>query len=217
MADLVTISQADLEKLSNPKPFLEEIGAKVKYMLADAKTMLVNSESSAKIATEKAQAAKMLVESLEKQRKIIVEPIKKHTTDIDRMFKGPRDDAQAVVKAYADKVSHYAIEETRKANEIAEQERKRLEKNYTAQAKRADTAGREAPTPPAIPEAAVPKQVVAGAKQREVWDFEVVDLGKVPAQFLEIKRGEILRALGAGYLEIPGIKAFKKILTSFAT
>ncbi len=217
MDDLATISQADLEKLSNPKPFLEEIEAKLKVMLADAKSMLVNSAASAKVATEKAQGAKMLEQSLEKQRKIIVEPLKKHTTNIDRMFKIPRDGAQAVVKTYGDKVSHFAIEETRKANEIAEQEKKRLEKNYAAQAKRADEAGRDAPTPPAIPEAVTPKQIVAGAKQREVWDFETVDLSKVPVQFLEIKRGDVLRALGAGYLDIPGIKAFKKTVTSFAT
>ena len=216
MAELATISQADLEKLSDPKPFLEEVGVKLKSMLAEAKSMLVNSDASAKIATEKGQAAKLVEQSLEKQRKIIVEPFKKHTTNVDRMFKVPRDGAQDVVKVYADKVSRYADEERRKSCEIAEQERKRLEKNYAAQAKRADDAGRDAPTPPAIPEAVTLKQVVTGAKQRMVWEYEVLKINDIPGKYLEVKHGKILQALADGEA-IPGIKAEKKTTTSFVT
>ncbi|KKN68493.1 hypothetical protein LCGC14_0451290 [marine sediment metagenome] len=215
MTDLAVVNQvADLEKLFKPKPILQELGSNVKVMLADAKGMTVNSEASGKLATERGQAAKALVDSLEIQRKEIVDPMTKHTRTINQMFKGPRDDAQATVDTLEEKVSYYTDQKNRKVEEVAAQERKRIGKNYGAQVKRAESSGHAAPPPPPMPEAT--KQTVEGSKQKSVWEYEVLEINRIPAKYLEVKHGKILQGLADGE-EIPGIKASKKTSTSFTT
>lgn len=44
----------------------------------------------------------------------------------------------------------------------------------------------------------------------EVWTWEVEDIAKVPAEYLEVKRGPVTAAVKAGARTIPGIRIFPK-------
>lgn len=45
---------------------------------------------------------------------------------------------------------------------------------------------------------------------RMVWDFNIIDITKVPAEFLEIKASKVLAAIKSGRRDISGVEIFQK-------
>ncbi len=199
--------------LTNPRPILEQFTGQLAAVAEKVKGLVIKSDGDAEDMAQLGAQAKSFRDSLETQRKAIVEPLKKHTTAIDRMFKGPKDASQIVIDTAAQKVGAHWTKKQAAAQAEADAENKRLEANYKRQANRAETAGKAAPPPPAKTEAAVSK-AVGGAQIRLVWTYVVVDKHLIPEEYLEVKDGAIKRALADGKV-IPGINASKKPSTSF--
>jgi len=202
--NLETVEQM---KVSDPKPFLQELTTQAKQYLADANALVVRTEDDASGATLKQEKAKQFVASLEKQRHAIVDDLKKKTKEIDAMFAEPRVVFENTGNVYGRKVGYFWSELKRVADEKAAKENKQLEVNYQKRVDRAVEAKREAPPPPPKVEVHVSKQVGV-ARIREGWEYEVVNIQMVPAKYLEVKHGDILRALAVGE-NVPGIIAKK--------
>lgn len=130
-------------------------------------------------------------------------------------------------------VTDYQAEERRKAQE---EERKRVEEARRIQAerdrleaeqRRKEEEARKAnlppppPTPPPAPVVVVappPAPKPAGLVEREVWDFEVLDVDALAAArrdlvTIDARRAEILREIRNGARAIPGLRIFSQLKT----
>lgn len=210
----LTVSLEGLKQVGDPGPILEEMTKSIRATVEKIRNMPANTEADAKAITVEAAVCRAARVSLEKQRKILVEPFKEHTKRLDKAFAIPRDEAIEGEKLGGAKVSAVSDRIRADAEKAAQIEAKKQEKNYAARVDRAKDSGRALPPPPAIPEAHV-SNAIGGAKQRTDWDFDVTDINAIPARFLEVKRGAILAALRAGDTLIPGIKAREITKTSF--
>lgn len=127
-----------------------------------------------------------------------------------------------IIKA---KIIKQVEKEENAAREAARAENARMEKLHERKVDRAEEAGRAAPPPPVKIEVAKTAPI-GGATVRRVWDFKVVNINAVPADLLEVKRGDVLRELsrmeGVGSIDalaseehpskvLPGLVAFKRV------
>lgn len=132
-------------------------------------------------------------------------------------------------------VTDYQAEERRKAQE---EERKRIEEARKVQAeldrlaaeqRRKEEEARKANLPPPPPPAPIPAPVVivpaapvapkpAGLVEKEVWDFELLDVDALAAArrdlvTIEARRADILREIRNGARSIPGLRIFSQLKT----
>lgn len=133
---------------------------------------------------------------------------------INGLFGNGKDIIKVARSGLKQKIAQRFMEKQEEARKAAKAEQERLDKNFKAQAKRAEVAGREAPPPPPQVEAVVTTKV-GTSNIRMVWDYEVLDISKVPAQYLEVVPALVKSALVESErqgmeLSIPGLRTFKK-------
>jgi len=176
---------------------------KANGLLMDIRSIRKEIQDTFKPLAEKAHAAHKAI--LEQQKRT----------------EAPLIEAEGILKiqirAYMDEVERLRREEERRLQEIA---RKEEEERRLAEALQAEAEGNieeakailEEPAYIPIPtvKADIPK--VDNRLFRKVWKFRVLDIRKVPIQYLkvdEIKVGQIVRAM-KGETNIPGIQVYEE-------
>jgi hypothetical protein len=142
-----------------------------------------------------------------------VEPFNQIVKRINALFNGGKDKIKVARSPLKGLIARRYQEKAAEAERLAQIERDRLAKNFKAQAARAEKSGREAPPPPPQVEAVVTKKV-GTATVSLVWSYAISNINAIPAQFLEVRDGEVKRELARLEREglptvIPGIKAEK--------
>jgi hypothetical protein len=177
---------------------------------------------------EKANGLLMDIRSIRKEIQDTFKPLaeKAHAAhkailEQQKRTEAPLIEAEGILKiqirAYMDEVERLRREEERRLQEIA---RKEEEERRLAEALQAEAEGNieeakailEEPAYIPIPtvKADIPK--VDNRLFRKVWKFRVLDIRKVPIQYLkvdEIKVGQIVRAM-KGETNIPGIQVYEE-------
>lgn len=166
-----------------------------------------DEEHAAKIAREIRGA----IQRAEKDRKKLVEPLKREAAEIDAAFREPRRkleeldgklrrrlaEAEAKRRQAVAEAERRAAEERRRAEAALqaaiEAPTRAAELVETERAREALAASKEASAAVRSVEAAAPK----GVHVRESWGFEVEDLSKVPRAFLVVDEAAV-RAWLAG-------------------
>lgn len=137
-----------------------------------------------------------------------------------------REAARKVQEAYEAEQRAIREEAARKAREaetklalgaagLNENEKSALERIITEETEAA-SAPIQVAVAPVIPE--VPKAVrteTGSAHQRMTWEFEIVDAGNIPREYLMIDEKAIRQAVKAGIRQIPGVRIFEQASTTF--
>lgn len=203
--------------------------------------MNANYETEARNELAKMPGAEIIVydqQSYEQAGEILrdIATVKK---EIKAKFAEPKEKAHEAHKAICDLEKELLAKVTERENEIrqkmtayyeaeqkriaAEQERKRIEAEKQMQiAAEAEAAGDTEKAEIAVALAAMEESTVtvapkaAGIAKREVWSAEVIDLDKIPREYL-IPDMNALNALAKatkGQIKIPGVKFNKQLVLS---
>ncbi len=174
---------------------------------AYAQTRNSQSVEDIALATDDLGLIAKLKKAIEQRRHEYVDPINAHLKAINDAFKqlvAPLEAADAVTRK---KIMDYKREEARKAAEIAEINRLRLE----AARREAELNDGELSQPTALVEvpAAPPARVQATTADlgtAKVWKWELEEISKVPAEYLMIDATKVGKVVRAGVRDIPGIR-----------
>lgn len=190
-------------------------------MVGKAEIHEVTDEATSKMAVSMAADAKRLFNKIERQRKELVEQPNLFVKSINSFTKTFQEKLKKVENGLKTKVSNYQYklelerrEQEKKAKEAVEKFQKRI--NQEAKEK-----GVEAPVvpTPVIPEAKTITRTEEGASasQRAVWEFEVVNIDKIPREYLVLDKIKVRQAIKMGVREIPGLRIFETMKTVLRT
>jgi hypothetical protein len=198
-----------------PKPPSEEQAALAEAnslsarMAGEAALLVVDSQESALQAGRMLVQLKQATKQVEEKRKYLVAPLKEHIKRIEALFRPTLDRLAEADQQLRRKLLDW--EERVRAE--AEAERARL----LAEAQEAQAEGEAEVAIEKASEAASltvekTKLLDEGSIQtKQVWTFEVEDLGKVPPEYFSLDETKVRAAIRAGVREIPGLRIFQKL------
>lgn len=171
-----------------------------------SKAVVVDSQETAKNASDLTKRIKVAFNTIEDQRKSLVKPLNREVTRINGIFKNvtvPLEVAETSLKSKL--MTH------QRAQQRLEQERLEAERQEKLRLrKEAEEAG--APPPPTPIERDLPSPTTVRGEMGSVtsikyrWVFELDDLALVPFAFLQINEKAVNAAIKSGAREIPGLK-----------
>lgn len=173
---------------------------------------VVDTATAARV-TELLTLAATTQKRVEETRTEITAPLKKRAKSIEDAVRPLVSALEALVASGKRKVLDWKrAEDERVRKETAERERHEAEASRRAQ-EQAAAEQRPVPVPPPPPPVvAAPRGVrtdYGTASVRQVWDFEVTDVTKLPAEFLLPNAQAIRQAVRDGAREIPGVRIFQ--------
>lgn len=139
----------------------------------------------------------------------VIDPLKK----AESLVKNKMIEYDAEQRRIAEEAQRKADEDARKAQEkITAKADKAAESGDLEKAQALRQQAASAPVP--IIEKSTPK--VAGIKSRENWEFEIVDIYKVPIEYLLVDESKVKKAVNIFKKTdaIPGIRAYRKDIVS---
>lgn len=176
-------------------PLLEE----AKDIAATVKLFKIESQEDLELANDTTKDVKLKFKDLEERRTSITQPINEGLRRINAVFKPITDqykkcevDLKTTVAAG---LRYLREEQTRKLQEVAELSKA----GDMVEAKRALLE---------TPDAVLP----AGTSIREIWKYRVVDISKVPDEYLILCVNDTIvqAAVAAGAREIPGLEIYSE-------
>lgn len=221
-----------------------QIRSSVGELVAAAKDVVIMNHADLSAATDLCAAIKQRAKEAEEARTKITKPINDGLREINARFKAmmqPLLDAEGMVKS---RMVRFQEQEERRAREEAarkEAERQEQLRKEREEAERRAREAAEAAADPSLDRPAIPSptefvekhmpfeapapiqpeirkttygQSGASFTAKKVWDFKLVDLSKVPVQFLCLDSTKVNQAVRAGIREIPGIEIFEKTIAS---
>ena len=190
-------------------------------LVALADHLVVASPQEMAHGTDLLAQIKALVKRSEEARDVLVRPLNAHVKMINNQFKTvtePLTGAERTIKA---KMLAFAAEQERAKREEAARLYREAQERALAEIVNLDEAGETVAAEVALSfaAAAAPEVVrteatmtLSGntASVRKVWDFEVLDIAKVPAQFLEVRDVLVRQVIRDGERAIPGLRIYQK-------
>ena len=190
----------------------EKFYPSIEEMKEQADAHQVTDDGSYKNAIAMAGQAKELVKKLEKTRKEIISEPDSFVRQVNKFVKSFKDQLEQIETGLKRKIEDHA---RRLEQERREQERKAREEAERVQAelnKKAEESGTDPVevAPPVVEQQKVTRaDTGAAVHMRKEWTWEIKDISKVPAEYLEVKKTAVNQAVKAGIREIPGIKIYE--------
>jgi hypothetical protein len=216
-----------------------QIRATAQELVAKSRTAVILTYQDLSEATDLVKALKLRWKEAEDIRTSITGPINKGLDEINARFKTiktPLEEAESMLKQKM--LGFTQREEERARKEAAEKEAIRLEQEkkdraaFEARQKEeaeqaADPMLDRAPVPESAPAVFVPSAPIqpivrkttygqsgAAFTSKKAWDFSVVDLSKVPLEYMVLNETKVRAVVKAGIREIPGLTIFEKAVAS---
>ena len=215
----------------------EGVDREANSMLVMAKNYAIENQPMMACAAEDLRGIKTKFKELEAQRTGLVNPLNKVVKDINALFKPALESLETAERVLKGAMSNYIALEERKAMEArrkAEDEARAIRQQAEAEARaiaeqaakasgaeraaleaEAQAKQEEALVVAAAPVAAPVK--TEGVSYRDDWDFEIVDVAKIPREYL-IPDEKKIRAYVKAMKEssgIDGVRVFsKKVVAS---
>lgn len=200
--------------LDAAKNQLMQFRAGVNSMQREATELQVTDEATEKRGGEMTAQTKALKKQIEAQQEAIIGEAQRFVKSVQSFTLPFRKDLEAIEAQIKRKLSDYAYRkemERRKAEALAAKAAAEAQKKIDREAKKAGIEPVQLPMP-IIPQEAAPVRTESGTTSYvPVWDFEVVDISKVPAKFLMVEASAVKAAIRAGVREIPGLKIVEKM------
>jgi hypothetical protein len=172
----------------------------------------IDNDTDVRVATNDLSTIAKLKKALEEKRKEYIGPINEHLKFINDAFKtitGPLEEADQITRR---KILDYRAAEQKKADEIAEINRLRVE----AAQREAQLSGTGEISEPVVVIETPPPPVttiradVGTLGTMKIWKWEVTDITKVPAEYLIVDGARLTRVVKAGVRDIPGIRIYSE-------
>lgn len=188
-----------------------------------AKEIVVNDKDTFEQTAIRLQIVKTKFKEIEERRKELVKPFQEATKKLNDFFKRPLDLLKGAENCLKSAMSSYAYrleqeqkEKQRKIDEIAEREREKIKKRAEKQLQKGNEKKAEELiqqvelVPHAVVESEVPN--IKGISTRENWKYRVVDLNKVPREFLVLDDARLSKIAKAtkGLVPIEGIEFYSE-------
>jgi hypothetical protein len=195
------------------RAMLAEFESRIVEMEREAAAFVVTDEETAREATDRAGAVLSFVKAFEDRRKEIIRDADSFVRKTNQVCKSKRDRLDAIARRYKDSLADYKYQEELKRREIVrkqEEERAKLQAALDAEATRLKVDPVTV-APVAVPRTAGPVRAESATSSTVmVWDFEVVDPGAVPRNYLAVDPAAIRAAIKGGIREIDGVRIFER-------
>ncbi len=215
--DTVKDETRTLTPLDHAKHALMEFRSAIQAMASEVEALEVRDDAAEARAAEMIAQARGLLKQIEdKQRQIIEEP-QRFVKAVQNFTLPFRKDLDAIIAKIKRKLEPYAYQKElarREAEKRAREEAERIQREMDRRAKRAGVEPVKIVVP-VVPEEKGPVRTESGTTSYvAVWDYEVVEKGKIPERFLAADptdRAVVMEAIRAGVREIPGLRIFEKM------
>lgn len=215
-----------------------QVQAEVSFLVAPIMQLNVADRESAIEATAAAKQVKILAKKIEERRKEIVAPLNEEVKSINSLAKQiaePLLKAEEFIKSQLVAFEREEMKKREEAMRLAEIERKRREEEIRLQAQKEKEDAEflaafdpmqaqraiinaEASASIAVVESlkahkAEVKNIEASkvAQTRKHWTFDLIDLDKVPREFLVLDEKKVRAAILEGRTEIEGLKIYQEL------
>lgn len=209
---------------------IQVVEKKTPSIIAEATTIVINSELTSKHANDLLSACKKLFNIAEDRRKFFVKPLQDHVKNINEQFKKmtiPLEEAERILK---EKLLGY-IKELQKKEAEADRLRqeKEREANKEKQATINDFLGPEEKQviieeKPIVVDDKPKVTIDSGLGKsytRKVWKWKVIDEGKIPRDYFRLDEKMIdtllkahtktIKGVSVNELVIPGIEVYQDV------
>jgi len=183
-----------------------------------AKDLVVSDDKSAKQSIEMVAQADKLFKTLDKKRKEIIDKPDTFVRSFNSFVKVFKDSLASIMadgkKKFAD--YGYSLELQRRIDEKKAQDE--VKKKQDELDKKAEKAGVQ---PVEMPKMVAPvkrepvRSSSGSASIKTEWDYEVLDLSKVPRNWLCVDQSKVKITIKAGIRKIEGIRIFEKPVTRY--
>ena len=196
------ISQETIKQQITQSPETAAIVEQKNGIVEKANTFVLDNEEKLGTASQVISwiaGAKKTYESL---RKKLVQPLNDHVKMINDMFKtevSPLEQADQVMRGKM--ISYQQLKEKKVA-----EERARIEAEAKKLAKKEQVPIKEVLKSTELPQA---ETKVGNTVFKKYWTYEVVDLKKVPREYLVLDTTKVQKVVNAGIREIDGIRIFE--------
>ena len=184
---------------------LLELQKEHKSIIERVKEIVVNSLDTLQDAVSLTKETKRNFDGFEKLRKFHTAGIKKEIKIIEAEYKPFTTTMKEIEGLLKDKIIIYQDEQ---------------EKKFKKEAVKAEKKGEEAPPPP--PPIHIEKEKISGLTMKKVWNYDVVDIAKVPATFsgvqiLIVDSKAVRKFISAGIREIPGLRIHEESASAISS
>lgn len=218
------LEQADVVK----QELINEVSA---IIITNATVEVKTAEQSDK-ASALLQTVKEMQKTIDRKMKALVEPLKNVAKEIESEFKKvkePLNNLEASLKRklleFVQEQKRIAEEKRNEAQRIAEEEKKKLECALNSDnallrdiaQQKAKAIDNEAESAIALAQVKSSFTGVTGQRKvttRVIWTYELIDLSKVPREYLKLDEGAVNSAVKSGVREIAGIRIYQKEIIS---
>lgn len=194
---------------------------KIGVMVEQAERAEVKDIESAEKAADLAKWFRVLIKKIDEERTILVKPLNDHVKMINGRFKNSVVRLEAGQATIDRKILAFKVEEEKRLKAEAAERRRLEEEAAIKRAEELEAAGKGTEANAVIENAAAAPAPVAKvgtmrgsygavATVRQVWTFEIDDISKVPADYLEVKSSAVNQAIRDGVREIPGLRIYQK-------
>ena len=197
-------------------------------IIDQTKNFVIADDSGLDRATDMVKSLKLGNKELEKRRKELVDPYNETVREINNAFKGLQKMAEGAVQTLGGQMTHYhgqvearlrKEEEDRRRREAEELKEQAADRIIAAVADGEDVKDEMQAIDERLDELSgpitkAPKSVSYGSKgsssTRKVWTFDLEDITKVPARYLQLNETAVRSALQIGTRNIAGLNIFQK-------
>jgi phage gp36-like protein len=191
---------------------LNQIESKCSRILKKAQKIEVMDDKTVEDASTGLKVVRDLKKTIEEKRKFFVKPLNDHVKRINEFFKTfsfPLDQADRILKK---KILDYQQLKRKQMEKEKERLQKKIKK--AEESKTGVLSLRLKQKQEEIEKELTSRTVKydSGVKTitRKKWTFEIVDISKIPREYLMVDTVKINQAIKQGVREIPGVKIYQK-------
>ena len=179
-----------------------------------ANEIVINNNDSLNTAVDYLSHIANTKKRIEDTRKTMVKPINDGLKAINEWFKRFSVPLEKADKTLRNKILTYRREQERLRREEEERLRKLQEKEQKRLEKQAQKKGAPPPPPVVMPSVELQAKTVRGqmgsVSAKKVWDFEIIDVDRIPREFMIPNEKAIRAAVKAGVRSISGVRIFQR-------
>lgn len=201
------------ELITFPKDLTVKVEADYAEVAAHVEGLKIETQEDYEKSIEYLASIKKRIKRLDETRKGLLQPINEAVKEANNKFKMLSEPYAKLEFALRAVVNDYIRREEKRAQIIADQERKKREdelKRIEAAKKKGEVV-EENIAPVKVEQANLSVRTEAGfGSTKKRWTFEVVDIEKVPKQFLIVDSVAVNNEIRGGIREIEGLKIYQK-------
>jgi hypothetical protein len=192
----------------NQELITQQLEQESQPLIIIANEVQIQTKDDVLVASQDLSNIQTTLKAIEKKRKEFVDPLNESLKAINSSFKKlsePLEKAKAILSG---KITDWHIAEQKRIAEENERIRKEEEKRRKIQEAHA-AQGHEVSKPVEMKREAPIENKIGSTYMRTDWDWEIINIGDIPKEYLTLNSVKINTAVRAGVRSIPGIRIYE--------